>query len=458
MEKENRNALFETTPVPKAFLALTVPVVLSKIVSLIYNMADTFFIARTGSADLVAGVSICAPVFLLMISLGDLFGLGGSSVMSRLFGQQKDEEGKRVSGFTFYGAIVTGIIVAAVMLLFQTPILHLLGAQGAVFEYASQYYFWIALGAPFIIVSLIPTNQLRTEGLANAAMIGSMIGSVVNIILDPVFIFGFGMGASGAAIATVLGNVATDIALAACIHKKSRKLTIDPRMAKVDLATVAAVLAIGLPSSLNNLMNSLGTALLNRNLTPYGADKVAAMGIASKVNMLVAMIMIAFAFGAQALIGYNYSSGNKERLREVLKFDLLVQMVIAFVGGGILMASAPWMLRLFMDDSVVVEAGTHMLRRLLLGLPFIGIFLICSTVFMSTGKSLPTLLLSLSRQGIVFAVVLFLLSATLGYEGVIVAQPAADFASAILGVLLLRASKIEGIGKARGTGGYDVSK
>lgn len=333
MQKENRNALFETTPVPKAFMALTLPVVLSKIVSLIYNMADTFFIARTGNADLVAGVSICAPIFLLMVSLGDLFGLGGSSVMSRLFGQQKDEEGKRVSGFTFYGAIVTGVIVAAVMLLLRNPILGMLGAEGNVFDYASEYYSWIALGAPFIILTLIPTNQLRTEGLANVAMAGSIVGSVVNIILDPVFIFGLGMGASGAAIATVLGNVATDIVFVVCIHRKSRKLTIDPRMAKVDLATVGAIFAIGLPSSLNNLMNSFGTALLNRNLVPYGADKVAAMGIAAKVNMLVAMIMIAFAFGAQALIGYSYSAGDKARLREVLKFDLLVQMVIAFVGA-----------------------------------------------------------------------------------------------------------------------------
>ena len=443
MQNKEQNALFETVPVPKAFLTLTVPVVLSKIVSLIYNMADTFFIARTGDADLVAGVSICAPIFLLMVSLGDLFGLGGSSVMSRLFGQHKDEEGKRVSGFTFYAAIATGILVAAVMLILRRPILGLLGAQGQVFHYASQYYIWIALGAPCIILTLIPANQLRTEGLASLSMAGSIVGSVVNIVLDPLFIFGLGMGAGGAAIATVLGNLATDIVFAVCIRKKSSKLTIDPRLAKTDLAAILAVLAIGLPSSLNNLMNSLGTALLNRNLVSYGADKVAAMGIASKVNMMVAMVMIAFAFGAQALIGYNYGSGNKARLREVLKFDLMVQMGIAFVGGTVLMISTPWMIRLFMDDPAILEAGTVMLRRLLLGLPFIGVFLVCSTLFMSTGKSLATLLLSLSRQGIVFAAVLLTLSACFGYAGIIAAQPAADFLSALLGLLLLKASKIE---------------
>lgn len=424
-------------------MTLALPVVLSKIVSLVYNMADTFFIARTGNADLVAGVSICAPVFLLMVALGDLFGLGGSSVMSRLFGQHRDEEGKRVSGFTFYGAIATGILVAAFMLALRTPVLHLLGARDEVFFYASQYYTWIALGAPFIILTLIPANQLRTEGLANIAMIGSVVGSLANIILDPLFIFTLGMGAGGAAIATVLGNVATDLVFMVCIYKKSRKLTIDPRLARVDLATVGAVLAIGLPSSINNLMNSFGTGLLNRGLAGYGADKVAAMGIASKVNMLVAMVMIAFAFGAQALIGYNYGAGNKARLREILKFDLLVQMVIAFAGGAVLMALAPRLIRLFMDDAVIVEVGALMLRRMLIGLPFIGLFLVCSTLFMSAGKSLPTLILSLSRQGVIFALVLLVLTRTLGYTGVITAQPVADALSALLGVALLKAAKME---------------
>lgn len=443
MEKENRNALFETTPVPKAFLTLALPVVMSKIVSMIYNMVDIYFIGRTGNADLVAGVSICAPVILLMVSLGDLFGLGGSSVMSRLFGQKKDEDGKRVSSFTFYSAIVTGIVIAALMLIFQNPILHMLGAEDAVFTYASQYYTWIALGAPSIILTLIPANQLRTEGLANVAMIGSIAGSIVNMILDPLFIFGLGMGAAGAAIATVLGNIVTDIIFIVCIRKKSRKLTVDIRMAKVDLAIIGAVFAIGLPSSLNNLMNSFGTALLNRGLVVYGADKVAAMGIASKVNMLVAMIMIAFAFGAQALIGYNYGAGNKERLRDVLKFDLLVQMIIAVAGGAVLMIFAPSLIRLFMDDAVIVEAGALILRRMLLGLPFTGVFLVCSTLFMSAGKSLPTLIMSLSRQGIIFALVLFILSRAFGYEGVITAQPAADVFSALLGVVLVKMSRIE---------------
>ena len=183
------NDLFEKVSVPRAYFKLALPVVFSMVVSLVYNMVDTFFIARTQNADLVAGVSLCAPVFTLMIALGDIFGLGGSSVISRLFGEKRDEDGRRASAFCFYGAIVCGIAVAGIMLFFQKPILYLLGAGEGTYEFASQYYTYMAIGAPAVILALTPGNLMRTEGLAVEAMAGTIIGSLVNIILDPVFIY-----------------------------------------------------------------------------------------------------------------------------------------------------------------------------------------------------------------------------------------------------------------------------
>lgn len=208
-----QNELFESASVPKAYMKLALPVVLSMMVSLVYNMVDTYFIALTGKQELVAGVSLAAPIFTLMIAFGDIFGLGGSSLISRLFGEKREEEAKRASAFCLWAAIGFGIFVTIVLLVFRTPILKLLGTDAATFEYAGEYYTWIAVGAASIILGLVPSNILRTEGLATQAMAGSILGSIVNIILDPVFIFGFGMGAGGAAIATVLGNVATDILL-----------------------------------------------------------------------------------------------------------------------------------------------------------------------------------------------------------------------------------------------------
>ena len=194
------NEIFEKAPVPKAFFTMALPVVFSMVISLVYNMVDTYFIARTGNTNLVAGVSLGAPIFTLMIALGDIFGLGGSSVISRLFGEKKDTDGKRLSVFCFYGAILCGIVIAALMLLFRRPILGLLGADADTYTYASQYYTWLVLGAPFIIVALTPSNLLRTEGFAKASMVGTILGSVVNIILDPIFISVLGFGAAGAAI------------------------------------------------------------------------------------------------------------------------------------------------------------------------------------------------------------------------------------------------------------------
>ena len=201
------NEIFEKMPVPKAYFKIALPVVIGMVVSLVYNLADTWFIAQTGKTELVAGVSLCAPIFTMMVAFSDIFGLGGSTLISRLLGKKEKEQVAKVSAFAIYGAIGFGILTAVVLLAFRTPILGLLGASADTMEYASAYYFWLALGAPAIILNVVPGNLLRTEGLAESSMICTVIGAVVNIVLDPIFIFQLGMGAGGAALATVLSNI-----------------------------------------------------------------------------------------------------------------------------------------------------------------------------------------------------------------------------------------------------------
>lgn len=435
------NELFERAPIPNAYFKMALPVVLSMTVSLVYNMVDTFFIARTQNANLVAGVSLCAPVFTMMIALGDIFGLGGSSVISRLFGEKKDEDGKRLSGFCFYAALLCGIAVAAAMLLLQAPILHLLGAGRDTMEFAADYYRYLVLGAPFIIVSLTPSNLIRTEGLALESMAATMAGSVVNIILDPVFIFVLRMGAGGAAIATVLGNVAADILLVWFVMKKSKKLTVSCRNIRITLKELAAVLAIGIPASITNIMQSFGIAMLNRSLVRYGSERVAAMGIALKVNMIVVLIMVGFAFGAQPLLGYNYGAKNKVRLKEFIRFDLLVEIIFSAAAAALLAIFAPRIIHAFMQDENIIAAGSLMLRCLLVSTPLIGVVLVFTTLFQAEGKALPALILSVSRQGIVFALCLAVLSALAGYPGVICAQAVSDVLTAAIAVILYVSGK-----------------
>ena len=430
------NELFEHAPVPKAYFTMALPVVMGMVVNLVYNIVDTFFIARTQNAQLVAGVSLCAPIFTLMIALGDIFGLGGSSLISRLFGEKKDEEGKRASGFCFYAAILCGVLVTILLLLLKTPVLHLLGATDETIWYAGQYYQYLALGAPFIIVALTPSNLIRTEGLALQSMAATILGAVVNIILDPVFIFGLNMGAGGAAIATVIGNAASVVLLVYFVRTKSRKLTVSPKNIKISGAAVASILAIGIPASVTNIMQSFGIALTNRFLAGYGTEKVAAMGIAMKVNMIVVLVMVGFAFGAQPLLGYNYGAGNKKRLREFIQFDLMVEIGFAIVCALVLALLAPQFVRLFMKDELIVQSGSLMLRCLLISSPMIAVVLVFTTLFQAEGKALSALILSISRQGVIFACCIAVLKMLLGYMGVICAQAVSDVITGVIALAL----------------------
>ncbi|MBQ3460387.1 MAG: MATE family efflux transporter [Solobacterium sp.] len=426
------NELFESMPIGKAYMKLAVPVMMSSVLMLVYNMVDMYFIAKTGNTNLVAGIALCAPVFTFLIAIGDIFGLGGASVISRLFGQKKDEDAKRISVFGFLGSFAFGILIALVLILSRGVMLKLLGAGSDTLSFASDYYTWIALGAPFIIFSLVPTNLLRTEGFATAAMIGSAIGSIVNMILDPVFIFTLGMGAAGAAIATVIGNVCADIYYFWFIMSKSRKLSVSPRGFHISTDELRQVFGIGIPSSITNIMQSVAIMLLNNFLVPYGTDKIAAYGIVSKVLMIVIMIMVAFSFGGQPLYGYLYGAGNKKRLKETLRFARMLVCGLGVVLSAVLFVLAPVLIRFFLNDPAVIETGTPMLRTILAGMPFIGYTMVTTCLFQSAGKAGGALALSAGRQGYIYAVMLFALSAMFGYIGVIAAQPAADILTAVL--------------------------
>lgn len=438
MEQE----LFARAPIPRAYFKMALPVVLSMLVSLIYNMVDTWFIAQTQNTALVAGVSLCAPMFTLMVAMGDIFGLGGSSLISRLLGQGEEKRVRHVSAFCSYGAIIWGVLVGALMLIFRQPILRLLGASSDTMDSATDYFCYLALGAPAIIFTLVPSNILRTEGMAVASMVGSITGAVVNIILDPIFIFGLDMGAGGAALATVLSNVVSSVLFIVLLATKSQRLSVRLRDCSVQGTELREILVIGVPASITNLMQSFAMTLTNRFLLPYGTENVAALGIALKVNMIVMLIMVGVAFGAQPLLGYNYGANNRERLRGLLKFDVLVQLVFSVVMTVVFLISAPQIIRIFMSDSGVIQAGSRILRCMVITMPLMGIILVCTTLFQSAGKAMPAFLLSISRQGVALLLCMVVLSAVFGFYGVILAQAAADVVSVILALVLLRRSNI----------------
>lgn len=432
------NELFERASVPKAYMKLALPVVLSMMVSLVYNMVDTYFIALTGKQELVAGVSLAAPIFTLMIAFGDIFGLGGSSLISRLFGEKREEEAKRASAFCLWAAIGFGIFVTIVLLVFRTPILKLLGTDAATFEYAGEYYTWIAVGAASIILGLVPSNILRTEGLATQAMAGSILGSIVNIILDPVFIFGLGQGAAGAAMATVIGNVIADVYYIYVMSKKAKRLSVSLKEIKIPGTMIRDILVIGIPASITNLMQSIMIMITNHYLIAYGTDKVAAMGIALKANMISAFILVGFAFGGQPLVGYNYGAKNQKRLKEILRFAYLFEAGLALVFTILISIFAPFIIKIFMNQSDIITNGAMMLRFQQLGMVFMAITLVSTCVCQSVGSAAGAFALSISRQGVIYAILLIVLKSVFGYTGIIATQACADVVTALIAIGIIR--------------------
>ncbi len=367
-----------------------------------------------------------------MLAIGDIFGLGGSAVISRALGKHHYEQSARISSFCFYIAIALSLVITALLLVFEQPILGLLGATAATRPYISDFYRILVLGSTFIIVSLVPGNIIRTEGLAQLSMIATISGTVLTIILDPLFLFGFHWGASGVAFANVLGY-AVNTGLLVLFMRRTKTLSLAPKLAHVSRPDFKAVVAVGIPASLTNLTQSFGMMILNSYLAAYGAQAVAAMGIVQKIYMVVMMVMVGFAFGAQPLIGYTYGAKNWDRLRATLRFDLKIEGGYASICAIILMLFAPQLIKLFMNQAAIISMGTHMLRAMLLTTPLVGFILVFTTVFQSIGAAMSALTMALSRQAVLLGLAIVILAQLFGLTGIIWAQPVADVLTCLIG-------------------------
>lgn len=430
-------SFFDTEHLYRSYFKMAFPVVLGLAVTLIYNLADTFFIAQTNDTNLIAGVSLCAPVFTTLMAFGNIYGQGGSSLISRMLGQNDLEGTARVSSFSFYVAIATGVVLAVVMTLFRSPLLALLGANNETITYAQSYYTVLTLCAPILVLSFIHSNLVRCEGLANESMLGTILGAVVNIILDPILISGLGMGALGAAIATVIGYLCSVVYFLWVLHKKSRCLSVKISHCHVSADELRQILGVGVTAALSNLMQSLTVIVINQFLLNYGNDKIAAMGIVLKVNMIAQLVLTGFAFGGVPMYGYLYGAKQTKTLRKLIRFCLTFLCVLSLSLTALLCLTASPLMHLFVQDSALIATGAEMLRWQAATAVFAGIVLLLTVLFQATGKIVPAFLLSISRQGVVFIVVLVICVNLFAYQGVIMAQAVADVLSAVLALILL---------------------
>ncbi len=433
--KDNRQ-LFESAPVAKAVTVMAVPTMISMLVVVIYNMADTFFIGQTGDPMQVAAVSLATPVFMVFMALGNLFGIGGSSAISRALGEKKAERAKNISSFCCYGSLGLGIIMALLFLVGMDGILKLIGASANTIGYARDYLTYIAFGGPFIMFGTAFGNILRGEGAAKESMIGNMIGTVTNIVLDPIMILGLNWGVVGAAVATVIGNMAASGFYLLYFLRKKSSLSIRLGDFKAGERIAAGVMAIGIPASLNNILMSCANIVLNQVLISYGDTPVAAMGVAMKANMLLVLLQIGLCSGIQPLIGYNYGARNRKRLMQVFRFTGICAVIMGTLLTILMVAARETIIRAFIDDGQVIAYGIQMVIALQISGPVLGILFLCINTIQGMGKAVPSLVLTICRQGVVFIPSVYILNGIFGLDGVIYAQPVADFISIVMSLVI----------------------
>lgn len=435
--RENTTEIFANAPVPKAVLLNVIPSIISMLMVLIYNLADTFFIGQTKNAYMVAGVSIATPAFLVFMAVGMLFGIGGTSLISRKLGEGDRKKARHTSAFCFWTGFIIGLIAAVFMILFAEPICRLIGASDDTIAYAGQYLRIVAVSIPFLIVSNSFSNIIRAEGRANVAMAGMIIGNLINIVLDPLMILGLGWNVAGAAVATVFGNLFSAGFYIYHITRHSQILSIRLRDYKAGDGITSGVLAIGIPACLNNILMSFSNILINNMMADYSDMAVAGLGVAMKVNMIVVMLLIGLGVGVQPLLGFCYGARNRKRYLDVLKFTTIFAFVLSLIMTFICYNGAEFLVKAFLDNEDAFSYGFTFSRVYIISGPILGILFVYINAIQSLGAALPALILNISRQGLVFIPVLFAFRAIFDTPRMLVwAAPVTDYASSTLAVIL----------------------
>ena len=430
----DENELMGSLAVPKAVAQMAVPSVISSLVTVVYNMADTFFVGQTGDPLQVAAVSLTNPIFILMMAFANMFGMGGSAVLSMAMGEKNEARVRQASSFVTYASLLVGVMFAVILIVFMDPILAVFGANAETYDFARGYTLHIAWGAPFIIWSAAASFIVRAEGASREAMVGSMIGTIANIILDPIFITTLGQGTAGAAIATSIGNIMASAYYLWYFLKRSRVLSIRLSDFTWRERLFSRICSAGLPTAIFSALMSVSTIVLNQMLVVYGNAPVAAIGIVFKANMFITFLQMGLANGVQPLLGYNYGAGNMARFRQVERFTKKCCLVVGVLATALYFVLREPIIRIFIDDDQVVAYGVQMLIAYMVSGPVIGILFVNMNCMQSVGHALGATVLSILRQGVLLIPLLYLLEAFLGLNGIIFGQSVTDYIAVILSV------------------------
>lgn len=437
--KADKTELFRSEPILKAVLSLIVPTVISQLIAVVYNMADTFFIGQTNDSNQVAAASLALPLFLLTTGMANLFGIGGASLVSRCLGVGDSDKARGVAAFSMWSAAGVAFAYGMIMLVFKPYILPAAGADADTYGFCYQYVFWtITIGAVPTVMNATLAHLVRAEGYSAQASFGVALGGVLNIIFDPIFIFAFGLEIEGAAIATMLSNLIAMAYFIALITVKRDTLNIslNPRYYSVSHKIPSEVLLVGFPSCAMNMMAVFSNIMSNRLIVSYSNEAVAGMGIAKKVDMLAFAIANGLSQGVLPLIGYNYSAKNFKRMRAAIKITLILCLSVTICSAILLFTCAGPIVKSFINDAETVSYGRLFQRIMCITGPFTAITLVILTIFQSAGQKIKPLILSLLRKGGLDVPFMFLMNTLVGMNGIAWATPMADCCAMIVALML----------------------
>lgn len=438
----SKTELFESMPIPKAVVTLSVPSVISSLVMVIYSLADTFFVGMMNDPVQNAAVTLAAPLLLAFNAVNNLFGIGSSSMMSRALGRKDYDTVYRSSAFGFYASLICSLLFSLLYGVLQSPILVMLGANAETMQATAGYLFWtVLLGSAPSILNVVLAYLVRAEGSSLHASIGTMCGCLLNIVLDPIFIlpWGLNLGAAGAGCATCLSNTVACLYFFVLLFVKCGKtyVCIKPSMFRPSKQIVKGVCGVGIPASIQNLLNVTGMTILNNFTSAYGSDPVAAMGIAQRVNIVPFQIAMGFSQGIMPLISYNYTSGNIKRMKKTFMFTAKISLGFILAVMLTFVFAAEPIISMFMKNESIVAYGAAFQRGFCFALPFLCIDFLALGVFQSCGMGMKSFIFAVVRKIVLEIPALFVLNWLFPLYGLAYAQFVAELILGAIAVVVL---------------------
>ncbi|MBO4411197.1 MAG: MATE family efflux transporter [Lachnospiraceae bacterium] len=441
---EKRTYIFESAPIPKAVLTLAIPTIITQLINVIYNYADTWYVGRTGNAAAVAAMNISMPIFILLAAIANLFGAGGASLISRMLGRKQPEQARHVFAFSFWFGIATAVVYAIVIFLTRSELIYLIGGDENSHAFANDYMFWtVVIGAIPTVGNVLCGHLVRSIGASKEAGIGMSLGGVMNIILDPLFMFVIlppGMEVIGAAIATMLSNT---VAFAYFLiyflrHRDNPIFTLNPKDISLKDRIPVQVLTIGFPAALQTSLAMVSNIFANKFVSGYGTDAVSGLGVAKKVNMLAFNTMMGLTMGVTPLVGYNIGAKNYDRMKKAIRFTGLLSESIGITCLILFNIFAAPLISFFINEPKSVEFGSAFLHVVAFAVPLCSVTFLFNAVFQAAGQRMKSLVLSTLRKGLLDVPLMAVLSITfsMGATGVVLATPLAEVISTGLAIFL----------------------